>query len=345
MAVSMACSCLFVSLVSGRLCDYPNVSSSPDTSSKLRVAGRFQPGAPQGILSMRWLLDPLRLAILALGLALLYTLVGFFLVPYLIKAYAIPAVAEKLKRPVLVKEVELNPFALSLRLTGFEIRETDQSALLGFDEFFINLQASSLIRRAYVFDTIRLTVPYVSARVFKDGRMNLAELVPPDDGSQPAASPQAEKTPAEIPAVEIGEFEIAQGIVEFRDESKPKPYLLDIVPIRIVLKNFHTKPGGDNSYAFTAELGKDETLSWAGTVSLEPIQSSGKFSLSGVKLHNLWQYLHDRFRFDVIDGTVAADARYAFDVSATPISFKFHTRMSRSKDSRSGRTGASTRRS
>ena len=268
---------------------------------------------------MRWLLRPSRLAILALGLVLFYTLVGFFLIPYLIKAYAIPAVAEKLKRPVLVKDVELNPFTLSLWVTGFEIRETDQSALLGFDEFFVNLQASSLIRRAYVFDTIRLTLPFVSAKVSKEGRLNLLDLVPPDDKSQPAAPPQAEKTPAEVPAIEIGEFEIAQAIVEFRDESKPKPYVLDIVPIHIVFKNFHTKPGGDNSYAFTAELGKGETLSWAGTVSLEPIQSSGKFSLSGVKLPSLWQYLHDRFRFDITDGTVAADANYALDAGATPL--------------------------
>jgi hypothetical protein len=268
---------------------------------------------------MRWLLRPSRLVILALGLVFLYALVGFFLVPYLIKAYAIPAVAEKLKRPVLVKEVGLNPFTLSLRVTGFEIREADQSALLGFDEFFVNFQASSLIRRAYVFDTIRLTVPYVSARVYKDGRMNLAELVPPDGGAQPVAPPQAEKTPVEIPAVEIGEFEIAQAIVEFRDESKPKPYVLDIVPIHIVLKNFHTKPGGENSYAFTAELDKGEILSWAGTVSLEPMRSSGKFSLSGMKLPRLWQYLHDQFRFDVTDGTVAVDAGYALNVDETPI--------------------------
>src|SRR5580765_5515084 len=271
-----------------------------------------------GFLAMRWLLRPARLAVLALSVVLVYALVGFFLVPYLITTYAIPAVADKLKRPVLVKKVELNPFALSLRLTGFEIRETDQSALLGFEEFYVNFQASSLIRRAYVFDTIRFTMPYVSARIFKDGRMNLAELVPSGDGSQPSVPPQAQKTPAEIPAVEIGEFEISQAIVEFCDESKPRPYVLDIVPIHIVLKNFHTKPGGDNSYAFTAELGKGEMLSWAGTVSLEPIRSSGTFSLSGVKLTNLWQYLHDRFRFDVTDGTIAADARYAFDAGATP---------------------------
>lgn len=268
---------------------------------------------------MRWLLRPSRLAVIAISLLLVYAVVGFFLVPYLITAYVIPAVAEKLKRPVLVQEVELNPFTLSLRVTGLEIRETDQSALLGFEEFFINLQASSLFRRAYVFDTIRLTAPYVSVRISKDGRVNLAELVPPDDGSQPSMPPQAEKTPAEIPAVEIGEFEIAQAIVEFLDESKPKPYVLDIVPIHIVLKNFYTKPGGDNSYAFTAELDKGETFSWAGTVSLEPMRSSGKFSLSGVKLPRLWQYLHDRFRFDVIDGTLAVDAGYALDVDATPI--------------------------
>jgi len=272
-----------------------------------------------GFLAMRWLLRPARLAVLALSVVLVYALVGFFLVPYLITTYAIPAVADKLKRPVLVKKVELNPFALSLRLTGFEIRETDQSALLGFEEFYVNFQASSLIRRAYVFDTIRLTMPYVSARVFKDGHMNLADLVPQDDGSQHSVPPQAEKTPAGLPAVEIGELEISQAIVEFRDESKHKPYVLDIVPIHIVLKNFHTKPGGDNSYAFTAELDKGETLSWAGTVSLEPLRSSGKFSISGVKLPRLWQYIHDQYHFDITDGTVAVDAGYALDVDATPI--------------------------
>ena len=94
---------------------------------------------------MRWLLRPSRLAILALGLVGLYALVGFFLVPYLIKAYAIPVVVEKLKRPVLIREVELNPFALSLRLTGFEIREADQSALLGSTSF------SSIFRRVLSF--------------------------------------------------------------------------------------------------------------------------------------------------------------------------------------------------
>ena len=268
---------------------------------------------------MRWLIRPPRLVILAAVCLLVYTLVGFFLLPYIIKAHVIPIVAEQLQRPVSVADVEVNPFTLSLRLTGFEIREVDHTPIIGFEEFFINFQTISLLRRAYVFDSIRLVLPFVSAKVSKEGRLNLLDLLPPNKEPQPAAPPKAEKTPSQVPAVEIREFEIAQGVVEFRDESKPKPYALDIVPIHIALKNFYTKPGGDNSYAFTAELGKGETLAWEGTISLEPIRSSGKFVLSGVKLPSLWKYVQDRFRFIITDGMLTADAAYTLDTGADPL--------------------------
>ena len=268
---------------------------------------------------MRWLIRPPRLVILAAVCLLVYTLVGFFLLPYIIKAHVIPIVAQQLQRPVSVADVEVNPFALSIRLTGFEIREVDQTPVIGFEEFFFNFQTISLIRQAYVFDSIRLVLPFVSAKVSKEGRLNLLDLLPPNKEPQPAAPPKVEKTPSQVPAVEIREFEIAQGVVEFRDDSKPKPYALDIVPIHIALKNFYTKPGGDNSYAFTAELGKGETLAWEGTISLEPIRSSGKFVLSGVKLPSLWKYVQDRFRFTITDGVLTADAAYTLDTGADPL--------------------------
>jgi uncharacterized protein involved in outer membrane biogenesis len=267
---------------------------------------------------MRWSIRWFRLAIIAAVLLVVYALVGFFLVPHIIKAYVIPSVAEKLHRPVSVADVEVNPFLLSVRLTGFDIREVDQSPVIGFEEFYINLQAISLFHRAYVFDTIRLTLPYISVKVSKEGRLNLLDLLPPAEEPQEPAPPQAEKAPSPIPAVEIGQFEIAQGVVEFRDDSKPRPYELVIVPIRIALKNFFTRPGGENTYAFTAELGRGETLAWEGTIALEPIRSSGKFVLSGLNLPDLWKYVQDRFRFTITDGMLTADAAYTIDAGADP---------------------------
>lgn len=260
---------------------------------------------------MRKLFRPIPLVVTASSLLVVYALIGFFLVPYIIKAYVLPAVSDRLQRPVLVREVAFNPFVLSLRMKELEIQEQDRTPLAGFQEFFVNFQTVSLFRRAYVFDQIRLAVPYVSAKVGKDGVVNLSRLGPSEHAA-PSPPVDPAKEPAKLPAVEIGQFEIAQGIVEYRDESKPNVVSVDIVPINLVLNNFHTRPGGDNRYSFSAELDKDEILDWNGTVSLEPISSEGTLSLSGVKIATLFQYVQEQFHFDIPSGTIRAQGRYRF---------------------------------
>jgi uncharacterized protein involved in outer membrane biogenesis len=263
-----------------------------------------------------------RLSAAALIVLLCYTLAGFFLVPYVVKAFVLPAVSERLHRSVLAEEVEVNPFTLSFRMTGFEIRERDQSAFMGFDELFVNFQAVSLFRRAYVFETIRLTMPFVSVKVFKDGRVNLADLVARDDLREDLPASATPEPPGEIPAVQIEQLEISQGVVEFLDESKATPISIDVVPIGIVLKNFHTRPGGDNTYSFTAELEKGETLAWEGTISLEPVRSEGTLSLTGVKIPTMWQYVQDQFKFDIVAGTLQATGRYRLDTASPPVAIE-----------------------
>ena len=288
---------------------------------------------------MRRFFRPIPLVVSALVVLCIYTLAGFFLVPYVIKAYVLPKVSEQLRRPVLVKEVEFNPFVLSLKLTEFEIQEPDNTPILGFQEFFINFQTSSIFRMAYTFDEIRFSIPFVAVKVKKDGRVNLTELARPREQPAPpqkdqaappqvdqVASPKAEKgadQPASLPAIQIARFEIAQGVVEYRDESKARPVSIDIVPINLILNNFHTKVGGDDAtLAFVAELGKNEVLDWKGIVSIEPIYSEGTLSLNGVKLARLFRHVQERFNFDIPTGTIVATGRYRFDAATSPVDFK-----------------------
>ncbi|HKY73448.1 MAG TPA: DUF748 domain-containing protein [Nitrospira sp.] len=272
---------------------------------------------------MRRFLRPIPLAISALALLSVYTLAGFFLIPYIIQSHVIPAASEQLRRPVTVKEVAFNPFVLSLKLTEFEIQDQDHSPLIGFQEFYVNFQTVSLFRWAYVFDEIRFAVPYVSVKIAKDGHVNLTDLVPPGEPSVPSEQPSPPspdtpanpEAPAQVPAIEIEHFELSQGIVEFRDASKPSVVSIDVVPINLILKDFHTRPGGDNTYAFTAEVGKDEFLDWKGTVSLAPIASEGTLSLTGVKIATLFQYVQDQFQFNIPEGALRAVGRYRFTAS------------------------------
>lgn len=262
---------------------------------------------------MRRFIRPRLLAGFVVGLVGLYALVGFVLLPYLIKEYGVPAASEQLQHPVVVREVAFNPFTLALRLNGLEVREQDQAPILGFEEFVVNVRATTLFLQTLGFDEIRLVMPFVAARVNREGKLNLLGLVPSSDK---AAAPVETATgePKRMMPLEIELFEINNGIVEFRDESKAKPISADIVPIHISLRNFSTTQGSDNAYAFTAEVGKGEALAWEGTVSLEPLESDGKVSLSGVKLKTLYQAVQDRFQFDMQQGELALSATYHFDL-------------------------------
>ena len=264
---------------------------------------------------MRRLLQPKVVTSILVGLIALYTFIGFVLVPYLIKAYGVPAAAEQIKHPVVLREAAFNPFTLALRLNGLEVRDQDQTAMLGFEELFIDLRAVTIFAQKVAFDEIRLVMPFVAAKVNLEGKLNLMSLAPPADETAPKPTPPTGE-PKKMMPVEVELLEIERGIVEYRDDSKPRPVLIDIVPIQIVLRDFSTMPSpeNENAHAFTAEIGKGEKISWEGTIFLEPVESDGKVILSGIKLRTLYQAVHDLFQFDVNKGVLGLSASYHFDL-------------------------------
>lgn len=264
---------------------------------------------------MRRLLRPKVVSAVLIGLIALYSLIGFVLLPYLIKAYGIPVLEEQIKHPVVLREAAFNPFTLALRLNDLEVRDLNQAAMLGFEELFVDLRAVTLFAQKVAFDEIRLVMPFVAARMNPEGKLNLMSLAPPTDeaASKPA---QPEGEPKKMMPVEIDLLEIERGILEYRDDSKPRPVSIDVVPIKFVLRDFSTIPSEDaeNAHAFKAEIEKGETVAWEGTISLEPVESDGKLTLSGVKLETLYQVVHDMFRFDIKEGVLGLSASYHFDL-------------------------------
>ncbi|MHC9063532.1 DUF748 domain-containing protein [Nitrospira sp. CMX1] len=264
---------------------------------------------------MRRLLRPRVVISAVIGLIAFYALFGFVLVPYIITSYVIPAVSEQIKHPVVLREAAFNPFALSLRLTGLEVREQNETPMVGFEELFVNLRAVTLLFQKVAFDEIRLVMPFVAARVNSEGKLNLLSLVPPAEGTAPPP-PQPTGEPKKLMPVQIDLLEIGQGIVEYRDDSKARPIAIDVVPFEIRLRNFSTIPveGRENAHAFTAEIGKGEQISWEGTIFLEPMESDGRVNLSGIKLKTLHQVLRDVVQFDIQEGVLGLSASYHFDL-------------------------------
>ena len=75
---------------------------------------------------------------------ILYVLIGFLGVPWIVGKVMVDTAQEKLGREVTVEKIKCNPFNLSLTIQGLDFPDRPGSTMLGFDEFYANLQASSL---------------------------------------------------------------------------------------------------------------------------------------------------------------------------------------------------------
>lgn len=256
-----------------------------------------------------------RILFTVFGLLILYALVGFVVVPWAILTKVPPILAEKLQRPVSIRDARFQPFLFKLQVQGFDIQEQDGSPLLGFDELFIDFEpAASLVERAYAFAEVRLGLPYGLLIVRPDGSLNVAEL-------QPTSEPQTEETelvsletPSKdsegLPPILIERISIQQGMLEFQDVSLPTPFVAHLVPINLTLEHFSTQKGQANSYTLTAERSAGEKITWEGTVTLEPLQSEGRLVFENYQLPRLWTYIQDRVRFQITQGRVNVNGHY-----------------------------------
>ena len=66
-----------------------------------------------------------KLALWALGLLLFYTIVGFLILPPIVRSVAVKQLSKQLDREVSIEKIKINPFALSTTVRGLLIKDKD----------------------------------------------------------------------------------------------------------------------------------------------------------------------------------------------------------------------------
>lgn len=237
--------------------------------------------------------------ILLAGLALAtgaYALFGFKLVPEIIRGQAIDYARDELKKPLLIGEIKFNPFTFELDMHDIVLQDGG-APLLSLKRLSVDFQASSLFKRAFVFNTVRLEKPFARAIIGPDGSLNLADLLPKqrDDGP--------------IPNIWIDDFSVAAGQVNFADRSRElKPEKI-LAPITFSLENFKTRDDG-GGFTLTAASDDGEYFEWKGSLSLRPVSSKGTFVVKGFKALSAYEFLSEDLPFQLSDGSFSLNGSY-----------------------------------
>lgn len=254
-------------------------------------------------------------AILACLLAL-YALLGFIALPRYLQTNIPETVSAYLGKPVSISDVQVNPFTLALTIRGFDVREADQTTLMGFDELLVDLSLSSVITRTWTFDHIRLRIPYARLVIDQGGNLNVRTLLRHEATPSSPAAASAETRDREaqdlaIPDVMIQALDVENGDIEFHDRSHT-PYA-NRVHVWFALKNFGARQAQDNAFTFRAELDHGGTLIGEGRLLINPLHSEGRMTVTDVNLRDLWESVQDTVEWEVREGTLQAKTAYAVE--------------------------------
>ncbi len=116
-------------------------------------------------------------AIGILAFILIFTLVGFFVMPVFIKSMLVEKLSVNLHRDVFMQGVKFNPYLLSLKINDLLIKDKDGEIFVSLDELYINLQISSAFKRSLVAKRLLIKQPYI--RIVRSGNtdFNFSDLM------------------------------------------------------------------------------------------------------------------------------------------------------------------------
>lgn len=152
---------------------------------------------------------------LVLAVVVLFTIAGFFIIPPVLRYILIKKLSENLHRKVSIEKIQLNPYALSLRIKGFKILERGSTdTFVSFDELYVNIQSVSIVRRGLVIKEAGLKAPYVNVIFNEDRSYNFSDLLAEDP-----KAPAAGKEPFRF---SLNNISISNGSIDFSDNTKKK---------------------------------------------------------------------------------------------------------------------------
>ncbi len=167
------------------------------------------------------------LLIWAATLLVVFTIIGFFIVPPILKSVLATQLTAALHREVAIREVRFNPFALSATVRGLTVKEPKGSeTFASFEELYVNLESYySLFKWSAVVREVRLTKPFVRLVRRADESYNFSDLLP---GPKPQPA-----TPAKPVHFSVNNIQVIDGGADITDETVQKTHTVRELTIGI----------------------------------------------------------------------------------------------------------------
>lgn len=262
------------------------------------------------------------LLIWVVSILVLYTLIGFFLLPWLAERQMVKTLQQRLGVEASVEKIHFNPYTFEASVDKLKLSNEQNEPLASWDRFYLNLQPLQLFQLKLRIEEITLAEPKLHFRRYSTSDNTLTRLadswnataeeeVAEDNTEQEESSEQGEP----LFTFEIGEFNYTEGEIAYRDDVPANQFETVLSPINIHLKHFSTAAGQAANQDLVIALENDAKLTLNGNMVLSPLQFDGQVNLQNFSLQTPYRYLQAQLPFELQQGRLDLALDYDVDLA------------------------------
>ena len=207
--------------------------------------------------------------ICVVSLLLIYTLLGFFGLPYAIKNIA-PKYLKDYNATLFVSDAKFNPFTFELNATNAELNTT--SPLFSTKQIDLKLKPFSIFKKLVEIDIFRLDEPKVKITRDKKANFNFSNFISDDNAT-------SEDNSTSSINFALNNAKIIKGSFSYNDQNLTKPFNVSFDDINYELSSLNTKKNSAGSHIFDSNSSLAHKIDLNGDIKLNPLKIEGNVSI------------------------------------------------------------------
>ena len=252
--------------------------------------------------------------ICVVSLLLIYTLLGFFGLPYAIKNIA-PKYLKDYNATLFVESAKFNPFTFEFNATNAELNTT--SPLFSTKQIDIKLKPFSIFKKLVEVDIFRLQEPNVKILRYKNSKFNFSNFISDDNAT-------TEDNSTSSINFALNNAKIIKGIFSYSDQNLTKPFNVNFDDINYELSSLNTKKNSAGSHIFDSNSTLAHKIDLNGDIKLNPLKIEGNISIKDFSIDPVAISFIDNDTLNLKNAVINLGINYALiaDENATNINLK-----------------------
>jgi uncharacterized protein DUF748 len=255
--------------------------------------------------------------ILLLSFFVIYSISGFFVLPYYARKIATEKLTTELGRTVNIDSIRFNPYTLALVIKNFEIKEADDhTTFISFNRLYLDIRPISVFKGGPVIGEVRLEKPHVHLVRMKENTYSFSPLVDRFQSKPGGAVPEKPGKPL---VFSFSNIQITDGDIEFDDRLAATKH--EITHINLSIPFISNLPAYVDSFvqpSLSALInGRQLNINGESKVFSDSRETSLDIALRDMDIPYYLAYAPVRFKVKVLSGKLDIMMRLTFREYAT----------------------------